>query len=111
MNGEVVYLYAFDVANEIVPGKVSEILAKRPFPLEIRTDHTYPRDVPLYKPLAIELPPLEDVLEGRSIRPLLRVYDVGVVSIALRVSIEAQSLGELTPYHRPPVRGKQTLDK
>jgi hypothetical protein len=35
MKGEVVYLYAFDVANEIVTEKVKEILASKPFLLEI----------------------------------------------------------------------------
>jgi len=58
MKGEVVYLYAFDVANEIVLEKVQEILASKPVRFEIRTNHTLPKDVPLYKPLAIEPPPL-----------------------------------------------------
>lgn len=57
MKGEVVYLYAFDVANEIVTSRIQEILASKPVPFEIRTDHTFPKDVPIYKPLAIEPPP------------------------------------------------------
>jgi hypothetical protein len=110
MKGEVVYLYAFDVADEIVPEKVSEILAKRPFPLEIRTDHTSPRDMPLYKPLAIELPPLRGSLAGQDVRPLIRVYNVGVVSIALRVPLEVASLAELLPLHRGGLEDGRTLD-
>jgi len=54
MKGEVVYLYAFDVANEIQTARVREVLAAKPTPIEVYTDHTYPKDVPLYKPLAIE---------------------------------------------------------
>ncbi len=111
MKGEVVYLYAFDVANEIVAEKVSEILAKRPFPLEIRTDHTSPRDMPFYKPLAIELPPLKATLGGQAVRPLIRVYSVGVVSVALRASVEATSLRELVPLHRGALEGGRTLDQ
>lgn len=42
MKGEVVYLNAFDVANEIVTDKVQEILASKPVPFEIRTDYTFP---------------------------------------------------------------------
>jgi hypothetical protein len=110
VKGEVVYLYAFDVADEIVAEKVSEIVAKRPFPLEIRTDHTSPRDMPLYKPLAIELPPLKGSL-GQSVRPLIRVYSVGVVSVALRVPFEAAGLRDLLPLHRGTVEGGRTLDE
>src|SRR5262245_65529196 len=100
MKGEVVYLYAFDVASEIIADKVHEILAKRPFPLEIRTDHTSPRDMPLYKPLAIELPPLAAALRGQAVRPLIRVYSVGVVSIALRVAFGVGGVGELPRVER-----------
>ena len=54
MKGEVVYLYAFDVANEIITPRVREILSEKPFPFEIRMDRTLPKDMPLYRPLAIE---------------------------------------------------------
>ena len=40
MKGEVVYLYAFDVANEIAKQRVQEILSEKPFPFEIRRDRT-----------------------------------------------------------------------
>jgi hypothetical protein len=99
------------VADEIVADKVSEIVAKRPFPLEIRTDHTSPRDMPLYRPLAIELPPLKGSLSGQSVRPLIRVYNVGVVSVALRVPFEATGLQDLLPLHRGLLEDGRTLDK
>ena len=56
MKGEVVYLYAFDVANEIEMAKIQNILADRPTPFELRGDRTVPRDVQFYKPLAIAPP-------------------------------------------------------
>ena len=88
MKGEVVFLYAFDVANEIIIGKVSEVLASKPVPFEINTDHTIPKDAPLYKPLSIELPPLTTFKTGQLIRPLIHVYEIGVISIAMRVYVE-----------------------
>ena len=57
MKAEVVYLFAFDVAGEIATGQIQSILSEKPLPFEVRTDHTYPRDVPLYKPLAVEPTP------------------------------------------------------
>jgi hypothetical protein len=80
MKGEVIYLYAFDVANEILTPRVREILSEKPFPFEIRKDRTLPKDMPLYKPLAIEPHPLTAQLYGAPVRPLIRIYDVGVVT-------------------------------
>ena len=97
MQGEVVYLYAFDVANEIDTTRVAKILADKPVPFEIRIDRTVPKDVPLYKPLAIEPPPLESCFAGRAVRLLVRVYDIGVVSILMRVAFEAENLANCSP--------------
>ena len=81
MKGEVIYLYAFDVANEITTARVQEVLSEKPFPFEIRMDRTLPKDMPLYKPLAIEPPPLAARLLGSRVRLLIRIYDVGVVLV------------------------------
>src|SRR5258705_12593696 len=101
MKGEVVYLYAFDVANEIVTDRVNYFLANKPFPFEIRTDHPFPKDVPLYVPLAIEPPAIAAPLRGHPVRLLVRVYEVGVVSITCRVQVEPQDLHDMVVYHRP----------
>src|SRR5208283_5538305 len=85
LQGEVVYLYAFDVANEIITQRVQEILSEKPFPFEIRMDRTFPKDMPLYKPLAIEPRPLSARLQGSPVRLLIRIYDVGVVTVMMRV--------------------------
>lgn len=111
MQGEVVYLYAFDVANEIATEKIHDILASKPFPFEIRTDHTVPKDVPLYRPLAIEPPAMAARLGGRKVRLLVRVYDVGVVSIAMHVPFGVESLAELLPYHKSVLDNGLTLDQ
>ena len=60
---------------------------------------------------AIELPPLKATLGGQAVRPLIRVYSVGVVSVTLRASVEATSLRELVPLHRGALEGGRTLDQ
>ncbi len=100
MKGEVVYLYAFDVANEITTSRVREILSEKPFPFEIRMDRTLPKDMPLYKPLAIAPCPLSAPLRGQPARLLVRVYDVGVVTIMVRASFAVDKLADLMPYHQ-----------
>jgi hypothetical protein len=110
MKGEVVYLYAFDVANEIVTQRVQEILSEKPFPFEIRMDRTLPKDMPLYKPLAIEPTPLILPMRGQPVRLLLRVYDVGVVTVAMRVAFEVKSLADLLPFHDTKIETGVTRD-
>jgi hypothetical protein len=101
MKGEVIYLYAFDVANEISTSRVPEVLSEKPFPFEIQMDRTLPKDMPLYKPLAIEPPPLTTKLHGSSVRLLIRIYDVGVVTVMMRATFETGSLASLMPFHNP----------
>jgi hypothetical protein len=101
MKGEVIYLYAFDVANEIRKPRVGEILSEKPFPFEIRQDRTLPKDVPLYRPLAIEPPPLSPLLFGATVRLLIRAYDFGVVTVMMRAAFEVKEPGDLMRFHNP----------
>jgi hypothetical protein len=110
MKGEVVYLYAFDVAGEIITSRVREILSEKPFPFEIRMDRTLPKDMPLYKPLAIAPHPLAAKLHGTPVRLLIRIYDVGVVTVMMRVAFESGTLGSLTGFHNPTLDNGLTLD-
>lgn len=111
MKGEVVYLYAFDVANEIMIGKVEEVLANKPVPFEILTDHTLPKDIPLYKPLSIELPPITTLVSGQLIYPLIHVYEIGAISIDMRVSVEIEGLHDFIPFHNPKLNNGKTLSQ
>jgi hypothetical protein len=103
MRGEVIYLYAFDVANEISTSRVREVLSEKPFPFEIRMDRTLPKDMPLYKPLAIEPPPLPTRLLGSPVRLLIRIYDFGVVTVMMRAAFEVARPGDLMPFHNAPL--------
>ena len=110
MKGEVVYLYAFDVANEIITPRVHEIMSEKPFPFEIRMDRTLPKDMPLYKPLAIEPRPLPALLQDSPVRLLIRIYDVGVVTVMLRSTFEVDALAELMPFHNAKLENGLSLD-
>jgi hypothetical protein len=107
----VVYLYAFDVANEIQVGRVAELLSTRPVPFTVRPDRAAPRSVPLYQPLAIEPPPPPAKLTGRAVRLLVRVYEFGVVSVTIRVGFENLSLDDLLPFLDPTLDDGRPLDR
>jgi len=102
MKGTVVYLYAFDVASEIRTTSIRELLSEKPFPFQIRVGPTVPKDVRIYQPLAISLKPEEHTTNaGRvTLKPFVKVFDIGVLSISYEVAFEAESLGELIPFHQ-----------
>jgi len=106
MKGTVVYLYAFDVANEIRTSQVREVLSHKPFPFQIRVGSTAPRDVPIYRPLTIGLQPLagESNVGPVTLKPFVKVFDVGVISISYEVAFDVPRLSELVPYHQLRVK-------
>jgi hypothetical protein len=110
MKGEAVYLYAFDVANEIITPRVQEILSEKPFAFEIRQDRTLPKDVPLYRPLAIEPPPVKALLHGAQVRLLVRIYNVGVVTIMMRAAFKTKAIDDLMRFHNPKLDDGVGLD-
>ena len=110
MKGTVVYLYAFDIANEIKTGQVRELLSEKLFPFQIRVGVTAPKDVPIYSPLTLALKPMEyDSNVGHvTLKPFVKIFDVGAISISYEVPFEKNSLNDLVPYHQLHV-GKEPL--
>ena len=110
LRGEVVYLYAFDVANEIRLERVPTILANRPVPFVAKADRAAPRSALLLRPLAVEPPPPAAQLNGQPIRLLVRLYAVGVVSVTIRAEFAVESLADLQPFHAPALGDGRSLD-
>lgn len=111
MKGEVVYLYAFDVAQELITSDIEQVLSEKPIPFDVRLDHTFPKDIPFDKPLAIRPPSLKDRLFGETVHVLVRLYDVGVVSITMRAAFERDGLEALGPFHNPVLETGVSLDE
>lgn len=109
--GEVFYLYAFDVADEIRTDKAEKILAKKTVPFGPSNERLVPKDIPFYRPLSIDPQRGAWRIEGQPVQTLVRIYDVGVVSVLISVPFEAQSLKELLRFHRPVLDDRVPLDR
>ncbi len=109
MKSEVVYYFAFDVANEIDLSRVSSILGQKPVPFSVPFQSGFPRDVPFPQPLRFELPPFPR-LGGRPVYIQVHLYAVGVISICLRVRLEVATLADLMPLHHPRFDDGQSAD-
>jgi hypothetical protein len=104
-----VYLYAFDVAHEIRLDRAAELLAAPPRPVAPRPDRPAPRTVLTSPPCTFE--PASGVrISGLPARVLVRVYDVGVITVTVRVSFERSALAELIPFHAPALDDGRALD-
>lgn len=110
MKAEVVYFFAFDVANEIDTRRIQSILSESPLPFHVQTDQTHPRGVPLYRPLAVERE-LESSLNGRPLRCLIRIYEFGALTVTLRTARDVARLSDLLPLHNPRTSDDRTLDE
>src|SRR5262245_56354461 len=110
MKGEAVYYYAFDVANEIATQNVRHIASGESIPFELRTDHTVPKDVPLYRPLTFSLANRRPQCAGASVQVTVRVYEVGVVNVVMRVPFDVVQLADLHALHQPRMASGETFD-
>ncbi|MBA4190530.1 MAG: hypothetical protein C0467_21295 [Planctomycetaceae bacterium] len=110
LRGEVVYLYAFDVANEIQLDRAAVLLSGRAAPFVARPDRPTPRSVPISRPLAVEPPTATTRVNGEVGRILVRAYDIGVVSVTIRVSFTRDSLTAVVPFHTPTLDDGRPLD-
>lgn len=111
MKGEVVYLYAFDVAYDIDLAKASAALASSEF-RELTPSKTLPRDYPFYKPLALTKDPVqvETAMGVLTVRREAKVFSIGGVSVMLRVEFDVPGLGDLLRYHNPALEDGGRLD-
>jgi hypothetical protein len=102
MKGKVVYVFAFDLAQEIRTSEVRELFAQKPFPFQIRLGVAAPRDVRIYEPLTIALRPEEagGPSDSAPMRTFVKIFDIGALSISYEVDVDVADLGALARFHR-----------
>jgi hypothetical protein len=108
--GEVVYFYAFDVASEIRLDRAAQLLTGRSAPFTVQSDRAAPRSVPVSRPLVVSSTIPIVTANGCPVRMLVRIYEVGVVSVTVRASFARDSLAALVPFHTPTLNDGRPLD-
>src|SRR5881275_484088 len=98
--GEVVYIYAFDVAYEMKREPVREVLGHPVAQFSVDSSKRSPRQLFFYRPQMVRLPPLERIGPAGPIRleRTVKLLPVGAISISVRVPFTVKSLDELVPY-------------
>jgi hypothetical protein len=99
--GEVVYIYAFDVAYEMIRKPVGELLGQPVAQFAVDASKRSPRHLFFYRPQMVRLPPLERIGPHGPVRieQEIKLLPVGAISITMRVPFEVAKIEDLVVYH------------
>ena len=99
--GEVVYLYAFDVAYEFVRKPVPHLLGQPVAQFVVDASKRSPRQLFFYRPQMVRLPPVERLGPQGPLRieRSIKLLPIGAISIMVRVPFAVRNLEDLVPFH------------
>ncbi|HEV2390802.1 MAG TPA: hypothetical protein VG146_00425 [Verrucomicrobiae bacterium] len=99
--GEVVYIYAFDMAYEMVRQPVRELLGQPVAQFSVDASKRSPRHLFFYRPQMVRLPPLERIGSNGPVRIErgIKILPVGAISVTIRVPFEVGQVEDLVDYH------------
>src|SRR5947209_12132341 len=95
--GEVVYIYAFDVAYEMTRQPVRELLGQQVAQFSVDASKRSPRHLFFYRPQMVRLPPLERLGSNGPVRMdrVVKLLPVGALSITIRVPFKVERIEDL----------------
>src|SRR4051812_3670582 len=99
--GEVVYLYAFDVAYEMNRKPVGTVLGQPLVEFQVGATKRSPRQLSFYRPQMVRLPPVERIGPRGTLRVerSVKLLSVGAISVTVRVPFRVDALGDLVAFH------------
>ena len=100
--GDVVYIYAFDVAYEMVRQPVPQLLGQPVAQFVVDASKRSPRQLFFYRPQMVRLPPLERIGPGAAtmrVERVVKLLPVGALSITIRIPFEVERIEDLVGYH------------
>ncbi len=99
--GEVVYIYAYDVAYEMTRPPVRELLGQPVAQFAVDASKRSPRQLFFHRPQMVRLPPLERIGPHGPVRVerVIKLLPVGAISISVRVPFAVERVEDLVGYH------------
>jgi hypothetical protein len=103
LTGKVIYMYAFDVAYELIRTPLRELLGQPVATFAVDTSKRAPRHLFFYRPQMIRLPPVEKIGPGGLVRidRAVKLLPVGAISISVSVPFSVEKLEDLVAFHDP----------
>jgi hypothetical protein len=99
--GEVVYIYAFDVAYDMVRQPVRELLGQPVAQFMVDISKRSPRQLFFYRPQMVRLQPLERLGPHGPVRVqrTIKLLPIGALSITVRVPFDVAKIEDLVVFH------------
>jgi hypothetical protein len=99
--GEVVYIYAFDVAYDTARQPISQLLGQPVEQFSMDGSKRSPRQFFFYKPQMVRLPPVERTCSFGTFKleRAIKLLPVGAISITMRVPFVVQHVEDLVAFH------------
>jgi hypothetical protein len=99
--GEVVYLYAYDVAYEMTREPIRHLFGQPVEALKMGPDKRSPRHPFLFRPQMVRLPSVERTGPYGNVRieRFVKLLPVGAISITFRVPFEVDKVEDLVVFH------------
>jgi hypothetical protein len=105
--GEIVYIYAYDIAYEMTDEPISAILGQPVERYSVGPSKRSPREMLFYRPLMVRLPPVERQGPGGpvDVRRTVKLFSIGSISITVCVPFLAEHSSQLVDYHDLKLNG------
>jgi len=99
--GEVVYIYAFDVAYDMTRRPIRELLGQPVAQFAVDASKRNPKQLFFYKPQMVRLPPMERIGPYGPVRVerAIKLLPVGAISITVRVPFAVNHVEDLVVFH------------
>jgi len=99
--GEVVYIYAFDVAYDTMRQPIREVLGQPVAQFSVDTSKRSPKQSFFYKPQMVRLPPMDRIGPHGPVRVdrTIKLLPVGAISISVRVPFAVNRAEDLVVFH------------
>jgi hypothetical protein len=102
VTGEVVFIYAFDVAYEMKRYPLPELLGQPVAQFNVDASKRSPKQLFFYRPQTVRMPPVEKFgRDGTLMRYqfTVKLLAVGAISVSVRIPFEAESIEKLSDLH------------
>src|ERR1700689_1105990 len=92
--GRVIYIYAFDVAYDMVRGPLPQLLGQPVAQFSVDASRRNPRLLFFYRPQMVRLPPMERIGPNGPVRieRSMKLLPVGALSITVSVPFEVAAI-------------------
>jgi hypothetical protein len=112
MKGEVIYLYAYDVAYEADLAAIAKTMRGAAERFQLGRPKDAPRDFPVYRPLTVQIEDLR--LEGPSgpieLSVFVKFFAVGALSVKVRTPVNCRRLVDMVAFRDLRFKDNTTLD-